>query len=129
MSSFALKEISAVKGKQKFYKLIKDDNCDFDDFEIEARKNYSSQMNRIYALINKIANMETLSEKQFRDITPKKELIKEYEFKTHNLRVYAIHEAGTGKIVITGGFKNTQENNINHFRQIKKQYLNSRSQK
>jgi len=49
--------------------------------------------------------------------------LKEYEIKTHHLRVYAIHEAGTGKIIICGGYKNTQKNNIRHFREVKNQKM------
>ena len=129
MSKFSLVEIESVKGKQKFFKLLKDDICEFDEFEYEARINYSKQMTRIYALMNRVANIQTLTREQFQDITPDKELIKEYEFKTHNLRVYAIHDAGTGKIIITGGYKNTQDSDITHFREVKKQYFNFGSKK
>jgi hypothetical protein len=52
-------------------------------------------------------------------------LVKECEFKTHHLRVYAIHEIDTGKIVIMGGYKTKQKQDINHFREVKKQYLNA----
>lgn len=127
MSKFALVEIDAVKGKQKFFKIVKDGVCEFEEFESEVKKQYRSEMNRIYALMNKIANLQTLTQQQFRDLTPDGELIKEYEFKTHSLRVYAIHEVGTGKIIITGGYKNTQKSDINHFRELKRQFLNSRS--
>jgi len=123
MSIFALKELDVIKGKQKFFKLLKDGVCEFDEFEIEARINYYSQMTRIYALMNKVANLETLTMKQFKDITPKKEKVKEYEFKTKNLRVYVIHESDTGKIIICGGYKNSQNKDITHFREVKKQYL------
>ena len=123
MSKFALLKIEAVKGKQKFYKLEKDGKCKFDDFENEARRSYSKELFRIYALMDKVSDMQTLTKEQFRDITPKGDLTKEYEFKTHNLRVYAIHEAHTGKIIVLGGFKNTQNQDINKFRELKKQYL------
>jgi putative component of toxin-antitoxin plasmid stabilization module len=128
MSNFTLIEIVAIKGKQKFYKLKKDAVCAFDDFETEARINYNSEINRIYALMNKFANLETLTKKQFKDITPTKELIKEYEFKTHHLRVYAMKEANTGNIIITGGYKNSQRSDINHFREMKKMYIQKGSQ-
>jgi hypothetical protein len=64
MSNFALKEIKDVKGKQKFYKLLKDNVCEFDIFESEASLNYDSEVNRIYALMNKAARLETLTTKQ-----------------------------------------------------------------
>lgn len=123
MSIFALKEIDAVKGKQKFFKLIKNGVCEFDVFEEELESQYASEMQKIYILMDKVANLGSLSEKQFRDLTPIGEKIKEYEFKTHSLRVYAIHEVGTGKIIITAGYKKTQKSDMKHFRELKRQYL------
>jgi hypothetical protein len=125
MSIFTLKEIKAVKGKQKFYKLFKDGRCEFDEFELEAKQNYQAQINTVYAIMDKVANLVTLPITKFNVITPKKSEVSEYEFKSKDLRVYAIHLKDTGKIVIIGGYKNTQKNDINHFREIKNQFLNT----
>ncbi len=38
MNTFAIKEIEAVKGNQAFYKLLKNNTCFFDEFEIELLK-------------------------------------------------------------------------------------------
>ena len=123
MKTFSLIEIGAVKGKQKFYKLIKDGFCEFDNFESTALINYNSEIKRMYSLMNKVAELQSLPLTMFRDITPKKENVKEYEIKTKHLRVYLFHENNTGKIVAVGGFKNTQKGDIKHFREIKKTYL------
>ncbi|MFC2131044.1 hypothetical protein ACFLSQ_06380 [Bacteroidota bacterium] len=125
MPIFALEKIEAVKGNQDFYKLFIDGNCEFDDFEEEAKVNYRSEINSVYTYMELVAKLITVSPRKFKDITPKKENVKEYEFKTKHLRIYAIKEPG-GKLVICGGYKNTQPRDIRHFREVKKQYLKSK---
>ncbi|MBW8051196.1 MAG: hypothetical protein FVQ77_12815 [Cytophagales bacterium] len=127
MSNFTLIEIEGVEGKQKFYKLKKDGICEFDFFceEIKEKKRYYAELLTIFDKIDYVANLGRLPKTKFRPITPKKETVKEYEFKTKHLRVYTIHEEKTGKIIICGGFKKDQKKDIKHFRSIKKQYLES----
>lgn len=69
-----------------------------------------------------VARLQSLSSTQFKEITPKKEQVKEYEFKSGKLRVY-LFKTLDGKIIVSGGFKNTQKQDIEHFRQIKQMYL------
>ncbi len=70
------------------------------------------------------ANGSSLTQEKFKDVTPDGELVKEYEFKSKHLRVYAIKKPN-GKIIILGGFKNTQKADFKLFRSIKQQYLDS----
>ena len=58
------------------------------------------------------------------EIKLKQNQVKEYEFKSKHLRVYAIQQIN-GKIIVLGGFKNNQKEDINKFRSLKKQYLDS----
>jgi hypothetical protein len=70
-----------------------------------------------------VANNKLLPKTRFRDITlSKKEMIKEYEFKSRNLRVYAIKSPG-GKIILLGGYKSNQKKDIKKFRNIKAEYI------
>jgi hypothetical protein len=71
-----------------------------------------------------IANLNSLPHSKFKDITPDKEEIKEYEFKSKHLRIYCIKKPN-GKIIILGGYKNNQSSDIIKFRSIKQQYLKS----
>lgn len=125
MSIFTLEEIKAVQGKYKFFKLVKDGVCEFDSFEHEIEKttSYLSELRTVYAYFDLVANLHSLPHTKFKDITPNKEVVKEYEFKTKHLRIYAIHEKETGKVIICAGKKNSQESDIKHFRAIKKSYL------
>jgi len=126
MSKFSLISIDAIKGKIKFFKLVKDGKCEFDEFETEARKNFSNELFKIFAYMDRVSNLMSMSSDKFRDITQKREKVKEYEFKTRHLRVYVIKEEQSGNIIICGGYKNTQERDIKHFRELKKEYLKSK---
>ncbi len=126
MAKFALKKIASIKGKQIFEKLVIDGKCQFDEFEEAVTKNpkYKSELASIYLYMERVADGEGLPKTKFRDITPQKEEIKEYEFKSNNLRVYAI-KFKNGKIIILGGTKNRQKKDLRKFRGIKKRYIDS----
>ena len=78
--------------------------------------------------MNEVANNRTLPYTKFRDITPKKEKVKEYEFKEGDLRVYGISKYG-GKIIILGGYKNKQKKDYRTFRSMKEQFLRQETEK
>lgn len=124
MSKFALHNIETIKGKQLFFQLEINGEKQLDIFENELiGTTYDGEFKTILTLMEFVANNRTLPKNKFRDITPKKEIVKEYEFKTKHLRIYTIHKPG-GKIIVLGGFKNNQKSDINLFRSIKKQFLN-----
>ncbi len=126
MAKFSLKLIDSIEGKQKFYKLIQNDVCPFDNFQIEIENsNYLSELLTIYAYMEMVSNLKTLPNTKFRDITPDKSLVKEYEIKSKHLRIYLFHEEKTGKIIVCGGYKKSQKSDIKHFRNLKKSYLQS----
>ncbi len=127
MPKFALKEMNEINGEQDFKKLSIDDNCQFDDFEKEIKdtKRYYSELAGIYLYMERAANNASLPDTKFKDITPDGEKVKEYEFKSKHLRVYAIKGDG-GKIIILGGYKNKQKRELKKFRGIKKRYLESK---
>ncbi len=126
MSKFALRRIDAVQGNQTFEKLIVDGHCPFDQFEKNLEAKYRRSLGKIYFYMNEVANNKPLPNTKFKDVTPKKEKVKEYEFKDGDLRVYGISSYG-GKIIILGGHKNHQEKDFRAFRSLKKQYLKESS--
>ena len=124
MEKFSLKLIKSVQGKQNFYKLIEDDFCPFDAFQTEIKNgNYHAELLTIYAYMEIVANLKTLPNTKFRDITPNKSSNKEYEIKSKHLRIYLFHEENTGKIIVCGGYKTSPKSDIKHFRNLKKAYL------
>ena len=66
--------------------------------------------------------MSTFVLRKISSITPKGQIVKEYEFKSRYLRSYAI-KTSKGKIVVLCGYKNRQKKDIRTFRSLKKRYL------
>lgn len=127
MSTFALKTIEAVKGKQQFYELLIDGYSQYEEFTNEVAHNpqYKSELLTILSYMNFVANLKLLPDKKFKDITPTKDATKEYEFKSAHLRTYVFHCENIGKIVAYFGYKNCQKEDIVKFRSIKRRYLKS----
>ena len=122
MPKFALRNIEAVQGNQSFEKLLVDGIAPFDTFENDLEAKDKRSLEKIYFYMNEVANNRTLPNTKFKDVTPKKERVKEYEFKDGDLRVYGISKYG-GKIIILGGYKNQQKKDYRTFRSLKDQYL------
>lgn len=116
-----------VKGIISFKKLVINGFCPYEEFwmQVEQEGNLRKQLIGIVHNMNEVANRKSLPKEKFRDITPDKESVKEYEFKKGDLRVYAIKDAA-GHIVILGGKKNSQKRDIKSFRSIKHRYLRSK---
>jgi hypothetical protein len=126
MSKFELRKIEAIQGKQHFFDLLIDGKGQFDAFSNQIKQDgrYQSELLSIMAFMDFVAQLKMLPLTKFRDITPNNEKAKEYEFKSKHLRVYAFHLEQSGKIVVLGGFKNSQPADIRKFRMIKKRFLN-----
>lgn len=65
MPNFEIRNIDAVNGKQKFYKLIKDGTCQIDDFENDLEEAYKTELKTIYAYMDQVANMKPLPQTKF----------------------------------------------------------------
>ena len=126
MNKFALRKILEVKGRIRFSMLEVDGACQFEEFccEIEEDGNLKKQLITVFARMNQVSNLQRLPVQKFRDITPGKETVKEFEIKTNDLRIYLIKEEG--HIIILAGKKNTQSEDIRQFRSIKLRYLQSK---
>lgn len=125
MPKFELEKIDAIVGKQAFYKLLKDGVCEFDEFvtQIRIEGSFNKEITKIYALMQQVSELKTLPQEKFKELKYSKSDDKEYEIKTKHLRVYLFHQEYTGKIIVIGGKKTTQDQDIAHFREIKKKYL------
>jgi putative component of toxin-antitoxin plasmid stabilization module len=125
--TFALRKLD-ISGKLNIYVLVVNDVCEYDHFEalIKQEGTWTKQLNTIQTRLAYVAIQALLPEEKFRDITPRGELVKEYEIKTPNLRVYLIHEEPDGRIIVCAGKKTTQSKDITHFRTMKRLYLESK---
>jgi len=125
MSKFVLHKIESIKGIQEFSQLEINGEKQLDKFEIELKDTtYVSEFKQLLVYMEYLANNNPLPKTKFRELKGNKDKVKEYEFKSKHLRLYAIAQHG-GKIVVLGGFKKDQSKDIDRFRAIKKQYLAS----
>lgn len=124
MSNFEIKNIDAIKGTQKFYKLIKDGTCPIDEFENNLEEAYISELRTIYAYMDQVANLKSLPWKKFHFYDKGKGVFREFEFKSKHLRVYGI-VINEGKLIILGGRKVDQKADTTLFRRLKKEYIES----
>lgn len=113
-----------IRGKQVFYKLVVDGVAPFDTFIEELEERYRSEAMTLYSYMDLNSNLHSLPETKFHPYSDGKDGVREYEFKTKHLRVYAIEQKG-GKIVIIGGTKAKQAKDQAEFRRLKKGYIAS----
>lgn len=121
MSIFAVEKLEAVRenGKVRFFKLLKDWECMFDDFYDELSGN-----NRVHKdLLNILSVMDYMAETNA--ILPKTKFnsIKQgntiigYEFKKNDLRVYCM-KPETNVVVVFGGYKKNQKEDIKRLKKL-----------
>ena len=124
MPKYTLKIMEQVRGKQIFSKLFVDGIAPFDVFIEGLEDVYKSEVLTIYAVMNQIAMLRSLPSTKFHFYSDGKDGVRECEFKTKHLRVYAIETVG-GKIVILGGKKSNQKKDQVEFRRLKRDYIQS----
>lgn len=128
MPIFALHEITEVPGKLRIHKLEMDGIVLYDDYENEVEKNtaIAGQLKSVQAILYRVANNYDIPDTKFKKLEGCSDPYTEYEIKTKDLRVYLFKEEKTGNIIVTGGKKSTQRDDIRQFRNIKKQYIQSK---
>jgi len=132
MSKFALEEIEILHSRIKFFKLVRNDTCEFDDFieEISLNGNYEVELDSIQTIIEMVAQMQRVSPGKFKELSKNgKDPHKDYEIRTPNLRVY-LFKADEGKIIVTGAKKSpkNQQQDIARLRMIKKEFFQERNE-
>ena len=118
MNTFALEKLKGIDGRQRFDKLVVDGVAPFDVFEQNVTAAYSAELEGIYAVMNNVANLRSVPYSKFHPYSDGKDGLREYEFKSKHLRVYAVEQVG-GKIIVIGGTKATQKKDETEFRRLK----------
>lgn len=125
MTKFTIERINAISCHQEFDQLVIAGTGQLDIFEKGLNNtSYQSEFKTLLAYMEYLGNNGSLPKTKFRDVTPKGEKVKEYEFKSKHLRIYAIQKTN-GKIIILGGYKINQDKDFSRFRSLKKQLLAS----
>ncbi len=108
MPNFSAQRVPAINCNQEFGQLVIDGAGQLDNFENDLNDTtYQSEFKTLLAYMEYLGNNGTLPKTKFRDVTPKGEKVKEFEFKSKHLRIYTIQKTN-GKIIILGGYKNNQ---------------------
>jgi putative component of toxin-antitoxin plasmid stabilization module len=124
MNKYTLIKLDQVQGDVDFFKLEINGKCYFDDFVNNARKDNKSELLKIFQRMDRIARRLNLPSTQRRKIITKQvQEVEIYEIKTKQLRVYYIIDDIPRNIIIIGGFKKTQKQDINRLINIVKCYL------
>lgn len=128
MPIFALHNINEIQGKIRILKLEMDGIVLFDNYEAEIKKEKSiaGQLNSVQTTLYRIANNLDIPDTKYRRLAGCTDAYTEYEIKTKDLRVYLFKEEKTGNVIVMGGKKSTQRDDIREFRKIKQQYLHSK---
>lgn len=127
MAKFALRKVETIVAKQEVDELIIDGSGQWDRFSNEISERHAQYVSELVKMVDYIAyaaNGNSLPDTKFKDVTPQGQSVKEYEFKSKHLRVYAIKKLN-GKVIILGGLKTTQKADFKRFRSLKEQYSNS----
>lgn len=121
MINFAFLKIEAIHcSRITFKKLSRNGICLLDEFENEIKNNsqYASEFKNILAYIELYSSGYILPKSKFREIKDAK--YKQFEFKSKNLRVYAV-SGEESKIIVMGGYKSSQSKDINKLKSILKE--------
>ena len=131
MSKFVIIHLEEIEGKVKFYKLSYDDICYFDSFWEECEKitQLKKELIQIQTRMEFISNLQFsyLDQTKFKELKGRKrnDPFKDYEIKTKHLRVYFFKD-DSGNIIVLGGSKGTQKNDIARMRDLKLNYFNQK---
>lgn len=122
MTTFTVARISQFDSTiQRVYKLIRDGKCLLDPFiEEHEDSNLEGELTVIYQIIEDVANCKV--HPKCRKLQLGKSRIQGYEAKSKHLRTYFFHEKGTGQIVVIGGTKKNQVQDIDRLKKIIKEY-------
>lgn len=129
MSKFATENIPLIKARENVEQLVINGVRVLDAYRNDLTgTTYISEYESMIRYIEHAANGNSLPENKMRKYGGNNDGVSEYEFKSKHLRVWAIQQPGK-KIVILGGFKNSQSADERSFRALKKQFLESLQKK
>jgi hypothetical protein len=126
--SIHLSEYTSPNTQIPVFNLYVDGVCLFDEFynKIEREGNLIRYVHAAISIVESAANGIRLHQTKFKEITPKGLPCKLYEAKKEDIRIYLFHEEKTGRIIVTGGKKSTQQKDINKIIKTVKAYYNEK---
>lgn len=130
---FSIKRIKQSRPSTlRFVKLVKNGNCQFDDFlqQIEDEGGYDKEVDKAIRFMDHLAQRKHLTGDKHHDygthacsVKGKVYEVRLFEIKTKNLRIYYFHQSPYDEIVVLMGKKNTQAASESAFKSLVDQYL------
>lgn len=110
------------------YELCKNGKSVFEEFFIQIANegNLISNLAAAIRIIEDTANLKMRPQKQFRVLQGVSFACKVFEAKSGGIRVYLFHEEKTGRVIVMGGNKNSQNEDIKKVEKIIKEYNNEK---
>lgn len=124
MPKFVLEPCNDINGERRFFKLIENTQCQWNEFciLIEKEGTWEEQLDLLKTRMDEVSKNKTLPYKKCHKMdSPDND---SYEFKTDNLRVYVLLNDNE-YIIVHAGKKSNQAKDIVKYRAIKKRYLNA----
>ncbi|SEJ39613.1 hypothetical protein SAMN04488018_13211 [Myroides marinus] len=106
------------------YELCKNGNSIFEEFfkQIEEEGNLISNLAATIRIIEDSANLKMAPKTKFRILQGLSVKCKVFEAKSGIIRVYLFHEEKTGRVIVMGGNKDSQDQDIKKVEKIIKEY-------
>lgn len=125
MPKFATQIVTSIKAREVVEELVVDGKSVLQEYKDEMKGTpYEKELGAMMKYIEKAADGHSLPKEKMRKYKGNKDGVAEYEFKTKHLRLWAIQQPNK-KLLIFGGFKNSQGKDEVKFRSRKKQFLES----
>ena len=110
--------------KIEVYELCKNNKSLFQSFfeEIEKDGNLLNNLAGALRIVEDTSNLNRRPKTKFREIQDYKLECKVYEAKSGLIRIYLFHEEKTGRVIVAGGLKDNQKEDIKLILKIIKEY-------
>ena len=120
MSKFALRKREEINGKTNCYSLEIRGRCQFDEFweTLKNEDSYDSELDTLQTLLILVSNSTHLPGCKYHPLDIDQPY-RGWEIKTKNLRLYLIHLKPLGKVILLGGKKNNQKQDLRQYRSLK----------
>jgi hypothetical protein len=126
--SLILSEHIPNETKIKVYELCKNEKSLFKSFveEIEEDGNLFDKLAGALRIVEETSNLVRFPKTRFRELQGHKLNCKVYEAKSGIIRIYLFHEEFTGRVIVTGGLKDNQKEDIKALFKIISDYQNEK---
>jgi len=133
MPNFEIQRVEKFDTQKPIFKLIRNGKCSYDSFisSIKEDKNLNPELGDIYAILKHVADNATpfLPKQKYRKLKLSNKIkYAGYEAKSKHLRLYLFVDKDTGMILVLGGKKGDQDEDIESLERIIKEYSQNKPQ-